>query len=167
MEKYINSNPYNLSMGQRQRIAIASVLSSPKEFLLLDEVTSMIDYNGKQEIYKIIEKLKKGEKITEKERGYLGITRYETSVLGDAGLPKGVYIKSIVKNSGADKAGLSIGNIITKVDEIEIESFEDVSAALEDKKAGDKVTVYVKYASGRDYKEKKVTVKLSSYKEVN
>ena len=59
MGKYINSNPYNLSMGQRQRIAIASVLSSPKEFLLLDEVTSMIDYNGKQEIYKIISKLKK------------------------------------------------------------------------------------------------------------
>ena len=59
MEKYINSNPYNLSMGQRQRIAIASVLSSPKEFLLLDEVTSMIDYNGKQEIYKIINILKK------------------------------------------------------------------------------------------------------------
>lgn len=119
------------------------------------------------DVSEIIEKLKKGEKITEKERGYLGITGYETSVLGDTGLPKGVYIKSIVKNSGADKAGLSIGNIITKVDEIEIESFEDVSAALEDKKAGDKVTVYVKYASGRDYKEKKVTVKLSSYKEVN
>lgn len=59
MEKHINSNPYNLSMGERQRIALASVLSSDKEFLLLDEVTSMIDYNGKQEIYKIITKLKK------------------------------------------------------------------------------------------------------------
>ncbi len=59
MEEYINSNPYNLSMGQRQRVALASVLSSDKEFLLLDEVTSMVDYNGKQEIYKIINKLKK------------------------------------------------------------------------------------------------------------
>ncbi len=59
MKDYINSNPYNLSMGQRQRVALASVLSSDKEFLLLDEVTSMIDYNGKQEIYKLITKLKK------------------------------------------------------------------------------------------------------------
>ena len=58
MTDYINSNPYNLSMGQRQRIALASVLSTDKEFLLLDEVTSMIDYNGKQEIYKLIKKLK-------------------------------------------------------------------------------------------------------------
>lgn len=59
MGDYVKANPYNLSMGQRQRIAIASVLSSDKEFLLLDEITSMIDYNGKQEIYKLIEKLKK------------------------------------------------------------------------------------------------------------
>ena len=59
MTEYKNSNPYNLSMGQRQRIALASILSSDKEYLLLDEVTSMIDYNGKQEIYKIIDKLKK------------------------------------------------------------------------------------------------------------
>ena len=59
MEDFINSNPYNLSMGERQRIALASVLSSEKEFLLLDEVTSMVDYNGKQEIYQLISKLKK------------------------------------------------------------------------------------------------------------
>ena len=59
MEKHINSNPYNLSMGERQRVALASVLATDKEFLLLDEVTSMIDYNGKQEIYKLIKKLKK------------------------------------------------------------------------------------------------------------
>ena len=59
MGDYVKANPYNLSMGQRQRIAIASILSSDKEFLLLDEITSMIDYNGKQEIYKLIEKLKK------------------------------------------------------------------------------------------------------------
>ena len=59
MKKHINSNPYNLSMGEKQRIALASLLATDKEFLLLDEVTSMVDYNGKQEIYKIITKLKK------------------------------------------------------------------------------------------------------------
>lgn len=59
MIKHINSNPYNLSMGERQRIALASVLSTEKEFLLLDEVTSMVDYNGKQDIYQLITNLKK------------------------------------------------------------------------------------------------------------
>ena len=56
--KHKESNPYNLSMGERQRVALASVLATNKEFLLLDEVTSMIDYNGKQDIYKLIMKLK-------------------------------------------------------------------------------------------------------------
>lgn len=59
MSEFKNANPYNLSMGQKQRIALASVLVSDKEFLLLDEVTSMVDYNGKQDIYKLILKLKK------------------------------------------------------------------------------------------------------------
>ena len=59
MKKHLNSNPYNLSMGEKQRIALASTLATDKEFLLLDEVTSMVDYNGKQEIYKILTKLKK------------------------------------------------------------------------------------------------------------
>ena len=58
MDNFIHANPYNLSMGQKQRIALASVLVTDKEFLLLDEVTSMIDYNGKQEIYNLITKLK-------------------------------------------------------------------------------------------------------------
>ena len=37
---------------------------------------------------------------------------------------------------------------------------------LENKKAGDKVSVTIKYVDGREYKEKTVDVKLSSYKEV-
>lgn len=59
MIEYKKANPYNLSMGQKQRIALANVLITDKEFLLLDEITSMLDYNGKQDIYKLIVKLKK------------------------------------------------------------------------------------------------------------
>ena len=82
-------------------------------------------------------------------------------------MPKGFYISSIVKNSGSDKAGLSIGNIITKVDGSEVKQFEDISEILETKKSGEKVTLTIKYINGREYKEKNVTVTLSSYKEVN
>ncbi|MFN6992454.1 MAG: energy-coupling factor ABC transporter ATP-binding protein, partial [Fervidobacterium sp.] len=51
-------DPYYLSGGQKQRLAIASILALEPEFLLLDEVTAMLDKNGKKEVITAIEKLK-------------------------------------------------------------------------------------------------------------
>ena len=63
MYEYINFESYNLSMGQKQRITIAGVVACMPKYLILDEPTSMIDPAGKEEIYKLIKKLKK-EKYT-------------------------------------------------------------------------------------------------------
>ena len=59
MENFMNTNPYELSGGEQQRIAIASQLSLNPDYLIFDEATSMIDINGKQAIYKLINLLKK------------------------------------------------------------------------------------------------------------
>lgn len=59
MLEYIDSNPYNLSGGQKQRIAIASQLSLKPDYLIFDEATSMLDINGKKDIYKLINNLKR------------------------------------------------------------------------------------------------------------
>lgn len=59
MLNHIESNPYNLSGGEKQRIAIASQLSLNPDYLIFDEATSMLDINGKKEIYKLIKNLKK------------------------------------------------------------------------------------------------------------
>lgn len=58
MSEFINADPYHLSLGQKQRIALASVLVTNPKYLLLDEITSMIDYQGKKDIYELITKLK-------------------------------------------------------------------------------------------------------------
>ena len=63
MEDFIESNSYELSLGQKQRITIAGVLAIDTKYIVLDEATAMIDSKGKEEIYKIIEKLKQ-EKYT-------------------------------------------------------------------------------------------------------
>ncbi len=76
-------------------------------------------------------------------------------------MPVGFYISSIIEGSGADKSELEIGNIITKIDKVEVESFDDLSNYLYEKKVGDKVTLTVKHISGRSYKEKEVKVTLS------
>lgn len=49
---------YELSLGQKQRVAIASTLAIGSKYLCLDEATAMLDSKGKKEIYKIINHLK-------------------------------------------------------------------------------------------------------------
>lgn len=58
MEEFINSNPYNLSGGEKQRVAIASILAMNPKYIIFDEATSMLDIEGKKAIYKLIQKLK-------------------------------------------------------------------------------------------------------------
>lgn len=53
---------YNLSLGQKQRVNIASVLAINPKYILLDEPTTMIDSIEKENIYQIIKQLKKDEK---------------------------------------------------------------------------------------------------------
>ncbi len=57
-----DADPYYLSGGQKQRLAIASILALQPEFLLLDEVTAMLDKNGKREVVEAVVKLKEAGK---------------------------------------------------------------------------------------------------------
>ena len=50
---------YELSLGQKQRVVIAEVLAKQPKYIVFDEPTTMIDSKGKEEIYQIVEDLKK------------------------------------------------------------------------------------------------------------
>ena len=58
MEKFINHEAYELSMGQKQRITIAGVLAVKPKYIILDEPTAMLDPEGKEDIKKIVKNLK-------------------------------------------------------------------------------------------------------------
>lgn len=58
MEEYRLENPNSLSGGQKQLIAIASVLAMETEILLFDEILSQIDQEGKIKIREVIKGLK-------------------------------------------------------------------------------------------------------------
>lgn len=57
MEKYIHSTPTRLSGGQKQRIAIAGILALKPDILILDESTSMLDPEGRDEVMNVVRKL--------------------------------------------------------------------------------------------------------------
>lgn len=59
MENYREHDTYELSLGQKQRINIASVLAVGPKYIILDEPTTMIDSKGKEKIYEIVRNLKK------------------------------------------------------------------------------------------------------------
>ena len=58
MQDYIKNDSYELSLGQKQRLNIASVLAIKPKFIVLDEPTTMIDPIEKDNIYKALQVLK-------------------------------------------------------------------------------------------------------------
>lgn len=59
MQEFLNSEIYNLSLGQKQRVTIASAVAQEPKYIVLDEPTTMIDPEGKEAVYSTIKELKK------------------------------------------------------------------------------------------------------------
>lgn len=57
-------SPFDLSGGQKRRVAIAGVLAMKPKVLILDEPTAGLDPAGRKEILGLVEKLWKEQKIT-------------------------------------------------------------------------------------------------------
>jgi serine protease Do len=75
---------------------------------------------------------------------------------------KGARITSITKESGAEKAGLKVGDVITKIGDEDVEDADDVSEAVRQHKPGDKVKISIL----RDGKAQTLTAELGKWKGV-
>ena len=63
-ELYKDKSPFDLSGGQKRRVAIAGVIAMNPEVLVLDEPTAGLDPGGRDEIFKLIKKLHEDNNIT-------------------------------------------------------------------------------------------------------
>lgn len=63
-EEYYTRSPFELSGGQKRRVAIAGVLAMEPEVLILDEPTAGLDPKGRDEILDQIQKLHQEKHIT-------------------------------------------------------------------------------------------------------
>ena len=59
IEELRDKNPYELSGGQGQKVALASIIAMDPEIMVIDEPTSQLDPKGTEEIFEIIDILKK------------------------------------------------------------------------------------------------------------
>jgi len=100
MSEYLNHEPTRLSGGQKQRVAIAGVLAMKPDILILDEATSMLDPEGKEDINALVQKLHEENNMTilsithdveEVLKSDHVIVMYDGKIVKD-GMPKDVMV---------------------------------------------------------------------------
>lgn len=92
------------------------------------------------------------------QRGYLGVTYYASDDMSEdqmkqLGIPtnvEGVYVTSVAPDGGASEAGIKKGDVITKVNGVQVVSGIQMSAQIAGFRPGDKVPVsYLR--NGKEY----------------
>lgn len=83
---------------------------------------------------------------------YLGVTamtmNQQLAAQFQYDITSGVFISAVEEGGAADKAGLQMGDVITKVDDTEIQSMEDLTAVKKQYSAGDTSTFTI-YRQGQ------------------
>lgn len=58
LSNYLEREPYKLSGGEKQRVAIAGILALDSKYIIFDEATAMLDPNGVNDVIAIINELR-------------------------------------------------------------------------------------------------------------
>ena len=112
----------------------------------------------------IINDLMNREQLEVSEQGYLGIRGQDVSEESGSmyNMPEGIYVGEVTKDSPAEKAGLVVGDIITKVNDKEVKTLESLQDTLTYTRAGTTVSITVQELENGKYKEKTLEVTLGS-----
>jgi energy-coupling factor transport system ATP-binding protein len=80
--RFTDRNPFDLSGGQMQRMAIASIIAMNPEVIILDEPTSQLDPQGSEEVFRAVQKLsQKGITVIMVEHKMEKIAAYSDRVM--------------------------------------------------------------------------------------
>lgn len=106
-------------------------------------------------------------KVDDADKSYLGITGLDitSDVAQSYNMPKGVYITQVVKNSPAEEADLKKGDIITKIADVSVTSFDGLKAELEYHAAGTTVEIEIQTPAEDSYGYETKTVQVTLAKQ--
>lgn len=96
------------------------------------------------------------------EEASIGIYAYDKEVIpylnktSNINLNKGIYVADILKRGAADNTELKVGDIINKIDNIELNTMNDLRKYIYSKKPGDEVILDTK----RGKINKQISIKL-------
>lgn len=102
------------------------------------------------------------------ENAYLGIIgkTMDAQYSSALGIPSGIYVTQVVKDSPAEKAGIAAGDVITGFDGNSVSTMEGLKSKISVKEAGTKVKITLKRANQNgEYEEQTVKVTLGKEKD--
>lgn len=81
------------------------------------------------------------------EEATIGVFAYDKDVIpyldGNLEFDSGIYVEEVIRGSAAEKAGIKVGDIIVKIDQVELEKMADLREYIYTKNVGDTVTLTV------------------------
>ncbi|MGF6989430.1 serine protease Do [Lachnospiraceae bacterium PF1-21] len=107
------------------------------------------------------------EVVPEDERGSVGVSGVDVTAENAKlyNIPQGVYVSEVVKGSGAAKADIKKGSVITAIDGTSVGNYQALSEELQYYRVGDKVTLTVQVPDeDGSYSESEVEVTLGTRK---
>ena len=126
-----------------------------------DDLKNLISAFGISQLKQTIERMSNG-----REEAYLGITG--TDVTNEAnqtlGVPLGAYVTGIIMDSPAMKAGIQSGDIITQINEIDIQSFSEFMDMIMGMNPNDNVNIVIKRQGKDEYREISIPIVLEKIK---
>ena len=128
MLNFINSNPYKLSGGEKQRIAIASQLSYNPDYIIFDEATSMLDINSKKDIYKLFKTLKKDIGVIYITNDISEIIHADDIIILDNTKAYKYTLSNIIKNNNIlTKHKLNIPFVLKLLNKLNIKDIKNIN----------------------------------------
>ncbi len=141
---------------------VIGINSSKEGSSTVDNMGFAIPINEVKDILKNFSDRETRVKVSEDEKGYLGIGGNDTYDLTALGYPAGVYVSKVYDNSPAKEAGIYMGDVITKIEGQSVKTISELSAFLDYYKMGEEVTLNVTRNIEGELKDIEVKVILGS-----